>query len=231
MNLEATLVRMAGLEPLIPIDQMISRMEDLEKRLSDGNGGPTAGKAPGATAAYDGAADRGIPSPVGEKTLAAYKTSEKPLGPPHGSAAQDRTLRTGNLASLWEDFKAHMKKTMPPLFWSKIEPGRILAFENDILQIGFPKNHYDLFIHEEEKENLRAQATAFLHNDRVTVRIESVDEGNGGPGGTNGPVRNNRRTESKREIINHPAVQKILDVFDGAEVKEVVSRRPVGEER
>jgi len=231
MNIEATLVRMAGLEPLIPIDQMISRMEDLEKRLSGDHGGSAAGKAPAPQAVYDGVTDRAISSPVGEKTLAAYKTSTKPLDLPGRNKEKVNASPSGDLASLWEDFKAHIKKSMPPLFWSKVEPGRILAFEDNVLQIGFPRNHYDIFIHEEEKHNLRLQAAAFLQNDQVMVRIESVEEGNGCLSGGNGPGGNNRRTESKREIINHPAIQKILDVFEGAEVKEVVSRRPVGEDR
>ena len=48
--MEAVLVRMAHIEPLIPIDEVLSRMEDLEKRLSNGKANP--GSTPTSTRAY-----------------------------------------------------------------------------------------------------------------------------------------------------------------------------------
>ena len=38
----------------------------------------------------------------------------------------------------------------------------------------------------------------------------------------NGPARNNRNDDIKKEALNHPLLQKVLDIFEGAEVKEVV---------
>ena len=44
LNLEAILCRMAWLEPLIPIETVLSRMEGLERRLSAGD--PLPGREP-----------------------------------------------------------------------------------------------------------------------------------------------------------------------------------------
>jgi len=38
LNLEFTLVRMARLQPMIPVDEILSKMEELERRLSQNRG-------------------------------------------------------------------------------------------------------------------------------------------------------------------------------------------------
>ena len=48
LNLEAILCRMAWLEPLIPIETVLSRMEGLERRLGGGDV-PPGGEAGGET--------------------------------------------------------------------------------------------------------------------------------------------------------------------------------------
>jgi hypothetical protein len=82
----------------------------------------------------------------------------------------------------------------------------------------------------QQKETLQAQARVFFKNELIVLRFEPKEsEQELSDKGQNGPSRTNRVMESKREVMNHPALQKILDVFDGAEVKEVVSRHPAGE--
>jgi hypothetical protein len=121
----------------------------------------------------------------------------------------------------------YVKQAGHPQFWSKIEPGRVLSLENGTLRIGFPKLHYDLFIDSSREKELALHVRQFLADDRIRVVVEGMDDPQGdsspGPGGI-GIQRGN--TEEKREIMNHPALQKILDVFDGAEVKEILSRPP-----
>jgi DNA polymerase III subunit gamma/tau len=235
LNLEATLVRMAYLEPLVPIDQIVSRMEGLEKRLSSEPPKRDAGKMPvSQTAPYKDTTVRGNRLAVSEAAGASYET-------PRSSDLQgkeDITTGTGpssapptrdNMEALWNGFKAFVKKASHPL-WSKIEPGRILFFENHLLHIGCPKNHYEL-LDSSQKESLNQLARSFLKDEQVTVRIEPLSvEGDGNGKSPNGLSRHSLHLEDKREVINHPAVQKILDVFEGAEVKEVISRRKVGGE-
>jgi len=238
LNLEATLVSMAYLEPLIPLDQIVSRMEGLERRLSpelpvrDPGPKPVTQTTPYKRAAVPG--DHSLP--VSETTGSSYGTSPaasfqkkediSTAAPPSGTYPLPE-----NLESLWNDFKAYVKKNSPPL-WSKIEPGTILTFESKLLRVGFPKNHYDLFLSvmdAAQKDHLNAQARSFLNDEQVTIKIEPLEgekEGNGR--NLNGPAKNSQHLENKREVMNHPAVQKILDVFEGAEVKEVLSRRKAG---
>ena len=235
LNIEATLVTMAYLEPLIPIDEIISRMEGLEKRLASGPAGQAATRTAGSPAVAYKPPDAGRPAtPVSETAQASYQTSplpgrqeeEPPAIKPPAPAGE---YRQSDLEGLWERFKGHVKKASYPL-WSKIDPGTILAFENNILRVGFPKSHYNLFIaamDASQRESLNAQARAFFHNDHVAMKIESLagdGEGSGNGKSANGSS-NNPYLESKREVMNHPAIQKIFDIFEGAEVKEVITRR------
>jgi phage pi2 protein 07 len=40
----------------------------------------------------------------------------------------------------------------------------------------------------------------------------------------NGVASNNRINEIKRDALNHPLLQKVLDVFDGAVIHDVIAR-------
>jgi DNA polymerase-3 subunit gamma/tau len=59
----------------------------------------------------------------------------------------------------------------------------------------------------------------------MTIRIESLeaDTANGLRQAPEGAA-NNRINEVKRDALNHPLLQKVLDVFDGAVVQEVIAR-------
>jgi len=52
----------------------------------------------------------------------------------------------------------------------------------------------------------------------VTLSVETIDNG---PGESNGPNQN-RSNQVRREALNHPLLQKVMDVFEGAEVQEVI---------
>jgi DNA polymerase-3 subunit gamma/tau len=59
----------------------------------------------------------------------------------------------------------------------------------------------------------------------MTVDIEPVEtESNGrGSGGrlSEAMARKNQTEELRREALNHPLLQKVLSVFEGAEVQEI----------
>ncbi len=196
--MEYTLIKMASLEPLIPVDELLKKVEGIERRL-------LAGTAPARSSAPHRA-----PSATAEKKPAEAKT------PAPGTAQRDHS---------WEGFKDFVKKRQPPLH-SKIEPGTFLGFEKDVLRIGFPAGYvfFDHLNEASQKTQLAAIARDFFEKD-VKVKIESV-AGDSGPAQAtaNGPAKNNRNHDIKREALNHPLVQKVMDIFEGAEIKEVIPR-------
>ncbi len=111
-----------------------------------------------------------------------------------------------------------VKRKNQPL-WAKIEPGRLVAFVDGTLRIGFPKGYLflDFFDERPQREKLEEAAREFF-GQPVRLAVETVDNG---PGEASGPNQN-RANHARREALNHPLLQKVMDVFEGAEVQEVI---------
>ena len=188
LNIELALVRMAYLEPMIPLDEILSKMERLERKLS------------------------------------STKSYQEPLGVFEDRISErdhpEYKIKEGiNPENLWEDYKSFVKKKSFPLS-AKIEPGKFLGYENRCLRIGFPRGYVFLdYINEKfQKDRLTDISKEFFCED-VVIKIESIEPG--AEVNRGGFAQNNRSDEIKREALNHPLLQKVLDVFEGAELVEV----------
>lgn len=234
LNLEAVLCRMAYLEPLIPIETVLARMEGLEKRLSgapgpgDRSGGgvppgrPAGGPAEGPQAAARPAAERPASAPaaaVRQGAPAVSRVMEEP--PPYGGDIP----RTP--AAQWEAFKGFVKR-QDPILCSKIEPAQCLSCSEGALKIGLPQGYVFLEDVTANRANLAELGGRFFRRETVLEIETFLPEGNGGPNGGPGSgngngraARNQRFQEIRRQALSHPLVQKVLDVFPGAEVRDV----------
>jgi len=198
--LEFTAVKMAWQEPLIPVDEILSRMEGIEKRLGQGSG--AARLAPGKTF-----------EPPPERTVIDRASDDPVVREPAPQGSEDR----------WTEFKLFVKRRNQPL-WAKIEPGRLIGFVGGTLRLGFPKGYLflDFFDEKPQREKLEEMAREFF-GQSVSLAVETIDNG---PGEANGTSRNganqNRANQVRREALNHPLLQKVMDVFEGAEVQEVI---------
>ena len=225
LNLETTLVRMAYLEPMIPIDEVLLKMEDLAKRLSSNPGmspSGTPGKANEETrkkVAREPVPEH--PSGVQRESRGAFeKQTEK-----DNHAPEHEIRESQDPANLWEDYRSFLKKKSP-LLWSKIEPGKWLGFETGRLRIGFQKGYIFL-----DDINEKAQKARLLEITRdyfkkdvpVDIEILNADPENAPPNHT-GSAKNDRINDIRRQALNQPLLQKVLDMFDGAEVREVIPR-------
>ena len=126
------------LDILIPIDEVLLKMEDLAKRLSSNPGmspSGTPGKANEETrkkVAREPVPEH--PSGVQRESRGAFeKQTEK-----DNHAPEHEIRESQDPANLWEDYRSFLKKKSP-LLWSKIEPGKWLGFETGRLRIGFQK--------------------------------------------------------------------------------------------
>jgi len=169
LNLEAILCRLAWLEPMIPIDEVLSRMEGLERRLG-GGGAPPGGVAGGETprpesrrgaAGGNAPANRGTQADPAAVDARAKKndthaagTGGSPPSPAESAPPANGTAPTGRVAEErggygsegaappeggWEAFKAFVKR-QDPILCSKIEMGKCLACGEGLLKIGFEKD-------------------------------------------------------------------------------------------
>ena len=206
LNLEFTLVRMAHLQPMIPVDEILSKMEDLERRLSQ---------------------NKGERPPPSRQEAAPSREKVPTVREPAIDPVPEEKTGPVSREDLWESFKGFVKKKSYPL-WSKIEPGKFLGYENRTLRIGFPEGYLFLehFKEKEQRDRLTEIASEFFQEE-VTVKIESLKTGNPGTGNHesgNAGTQSNRAGDIRREALNHPILQKVMDVFEGAEVREVIIR-------
>ena len=218
INLEAVAVRMAYLEPVLPIGDILEKMVGIEKKLASAET-VRYGAAYGVKETYDRTPE-GKEVPLPEKIHDQTRTVTADEA--HGRYGSNGKTGAG---ALWEDYKSYVKKQSSPL-WSKIEPGKFLGYENNCLRIGFSRDYIflDDINEKSQKDRLTEISKSFFGED-MTVRIESLeaDTENGLRQSPEGAA-NNRINEVKRDALNHPLLQKVLDVFDGAVVQEVIAR-------
>jgi len=192
VNLEYAVVRMAYLEPLIPVDEIISRMESLEMRL--------------------GKSEREN-IPARQQT----RTGQEAVVTENNHSRVDEITDSGDL---WRDLKSFVKERNPPLS-SKIGSGEFLSYENDCLKIGFPKDYVFLEdIKSAPQMNLLTQMAAEFLGKSITIDIKLLEED---ARNSNNTASNTASTTNniKNEALRHPLVQKIMDVFRGAEIVDV----------
>jgi DNA polymerase-3 subunit gamma/tau len=125
---------------------------------------------------------------------------------------------------IWDDYKALVKKKSYPL-WSKMEAAKLLGHENNCLTIGFHKDRYFL-LDDADKDRLTEISKEYFGRD-TAVKVEplELESGSGNNHKQNSAANgNNGMNDIKREALNHPILQKVLDVFEGAVVREVITR-------
>jgi DNA polymerase-3 subunit gamma/tau len=222
LNLEAILCRMAWLEPLIPIETVLSRMEGLERRLTDGDAPPVLGEAKSKEAAgwVSGHTGRRTAHPTSSDDAA---TGEQLLE----ERAIYRTSGAATSSGRWNDFKDFVKRQDAALC-AKIESAHLKAGEEGHLRISFAKDYLFRDDVEAGKTALEDLARQFFGRE-TTLEIETLEPETAGPAKANNngngltvrAAKNHRLQEIRREALSHPLVQKVLDVFPRAEVRDV----------
>lgn len=229
LNLEAILVRMCYLEPMVSVEEVLSRMEDLERRLSSDSPAQPPQNAPALQedSSPSAAANRALPA---SPAAAGEEGYDAPGSDPAIHGGRVHEIREGqDPGHLWEAYKDFVKKKSHPL-WSKIEPGRMIAYDKGRLRIGFQRGYVflDDINEKSQKDRIAEIARDFFHEDvRVTIEtlapdpeMDAADRANGG--------RNGRAQDIKRQALNQPLLQKVLDMFEGAEIRDVIPRENPG---
>ena len=218
--LEMALTRMAHLAPLIPIDEILARMASLERSLTSG------AAATGENGKVQSVQSRPVkeikrsgdsPAIVQEQAVTSYGVGDKSIAAKGGDS--------------WECFKAFVKQANPPLS-SKLDPGQLLARENDRLTIGFPRA-YVFFedMEKHQKETLAELARNYFQCPDLEIKIEALDIDSAGNNGkmATGNIKAQLINDIKQEALKHPLVQKVMDIFENAEIRDVIPRRTVSE--
>jgi len=211
MKLETILVKMAYLEPIIPLAEIISTIENIEQRLQQGL--PTAGN----NTEPQFSANKPVkekPANYNTKSSVVADTNKQNNSPYANNDA-------GDLNALRDNFKSFIKRESA-ILGAKIDSAEILSYENDCLTLGFPKNY--IFLEElkttTQKEKLEQIAKAFFQKN-VAIKIATLDAENGNANGNNGRKQANSLNDLKREAMNQPLLQKIMDELSDAKIIEI----------
>lgn len=199
INLEYAVVKMAYLEPLIPIDEIVARMEGLEQRLGGGGAGMPA--AP-------------VPPPADER-------AGRPEHPPKQSPAPPgRTYTETDGEDPWQALKGFIQEKDSRLS-SKIHNGTFLGYENGRLTVGFPKDYIFLDdIRSPQQMELLTRMAGEFFGEGTAIEI-SILEGEAPTAGTAGSNGAGSVNDIKNEALRHPLVQKVMDLFQGAQIVDV----------
>jgi DNA polymerase-3 subunit gamma/tau len=127
----------------------------------------------------------------------------------------------------WQGYKEFVKGQDPALC-AKLESGKCLCCEEGRLRIGFEKGYLFLDDVFRRRNDLVEYGRRFFRRE-TDLEIEalapdangSTTPRNGNGNGNGRAAKNHRIQEIRREALSHPLVLKILDVFPGAEVREV----------
>ena len=230
LNVEQTVVRMAYLPPLIPLEDILEKMTALRRSIAAGEpiSDAALGMAPKAVISQKSSGvvrERLIPA-AGEPT---DDISMKLIAEPESVAPVPEFSGNEPPEALWERYRNHVK-TANNLLWSKIDSGKVLGYDKGFLRIGFRKDY--IFLDEilkQQQEKLNALCRECFGG-RVTLRMEGTVIANGFSGGLM-ETRNSKARELRQEALNQPLLQTILDVFEGAEVREVISRKDNSENK
>lgn len=219
INLESTLVRMAYMEPMIPIDVILSRMESLEKRLAC----VRTKQRPADTKTFKSLQiETASDNKAAEKNNVSFAAPEEVHGQNSGQIRESVPLE-----KTWENIKAFIKMQNQPL-WSKIEAGRLLSQEDGIMKIGFPRDYVFLedINDKAQKERLAELICNFL-GEEIVIKIVAIETSVSSENQyvKNGLTGHGNIQDMKREALKHPVLQKVLDVFGSAEVREVSPRK------
>jgi DNA polymerase-3 subunit gamma/tau len=222
LNIEQAVIRMAHMPPLIPIDDILDKIEELRGKISAMRTLPKdAVIREEQTVLPRGAAPD---TPSFQEEQPPGKNSEKPL-PARKDASPLQSTNDETPARLWAAFLSYVKDFSYPL-WSKIESAQVLDCTDGSLQIGFHKGY--IFLDELKKQD---QATSLntlcsqCFGGKITgLHIREIED--------NGKIteenQQNTRQEIRREALNQPLLQTVLDVFEGASVARVL---PLGGEQ
>jgi len=200
--LEMALLKMATLQPVVPIQQLLERVRHLETGLAS---------TPELWAAVPVA-----PVSVSKAVPATHHEAH-----PAGSGAQ-----YGQKHSDWEHFVTFCLEQKPAL-GAILEHGSPLAYAPDRIEIGFPEGSYFL-TSMQDPDNMQvavALAARFTHQSTVVkiTSMVSADEGGASPRTLAEKKKHDdeqRHASIRREVTEHPVVQETLRVL-GGEIIEI----------
>ncbi len=204
--MEVALVKMATLRPLVPLDEIMEKLNKLESSL--------VGYPPHMSI---GESDReeGTDSPAGVPPIPMVKGEEMHLGPGEEIGGEDP--QKANLEENWSKLIDYIRAENP-ILGSFIKYGQLLRLNDEKIEIGFEKGSFYLEKMSEEGNRKQCEEVCrnFFKKDLSLVFRDFTEKRSGAgdnKGKNEGPT--NRERHLRKEAMENPLIQEAVKIFDG----------------
>jgi len=226
--LEMTLTRLARKKPILSIQEVLERLQTMERRLATGGPGslpaprdPAALKEPakeeGPVAAEEPEdseeAVSGEPAEVAEEVIAAGGEDLR----------EEAADSSPDFGGAWKEFVHFAKKKKPP-FASLLEHAHPLVLSETALEVGYPeKSFYLERMQEADNRTLFETLAGEFFKTPLKVRVKGLGDRTSSAGGAaNGENENPKKPNLRQkqdEALNHPLVREAINIFGGRVVE------------
>jgi hypothetical protein len=221
-SLEMTVVRLARRPPLVPVDALLERLGDLERRLGGSGGGaprpPSGGGGQRPTTPQRPPPTASAPAPVQRSTSTGSVATARAVEPSFtttiaGPIAQVEGLLTPSVVERVRAVAAKLRQERAT--WGSLVEHSVIIRCDDVLELAYEKRSF-FAAQLNDRELGEAMQRAGVS------RILLVDGGL--TGRTLAQLHNEQKTQAldaaRREAIAHPVVQDAIAIFK-AEVRNV----------
>jgi DNA polymerase-3 subunit gamma/tau len=228
---EMAAVELCAAEPLLPIGDLLDRLDELEARLAGGGSTPraggSAGGVPSRPSPSSSASSAAAPGPRAWATPAsssAGPVSAAPASPPAPAAAAAGTqepLGVGaSPAEIWRAVLARF--ATKPVLGSRLAYASVTAFENGGLTLAFPDKYTADAVEKSRKELEEAVSSVVGQPTKIVLvtAAASVPPILKSEASVDRDAAVADKKSREVEARQHPIIQKAQDVF-GASLKEV----------
>ncbi len=222
--LEVALIRMATLDPILPIDEMIKKLEAMESRgPSEGGKERKISPVPGRGMSSEGPGrekEKGEGSPKKGEQATGGKVVEKNE---NSEDLKKEEESRGVLPQHWEEtWKGLVEFTRArnPILGAFLALGDLVYLNDEKIEIGFEKDsfHYDRMLEKENRSQLESICLEYFQKEAKVV-ISPLNEGRGlkgrGMSGEGKTLPNEGDRQGGNRVEENPLVQEALRLFDG----------------
>ncbi len=231
--LEMTLIRLATLPPILPIDEMIKRLEALEGAAPEPAETPKARKGVAEVPEEPGKDESAEEEARDEEAAWAGARAEETRGPEErledkvqptvedrdGGEAKNQGVPADVRGEAWKGL-VDFARARNPILGSFLAFGGLVHLDDEKIELGFEKDsfHYDRIVEKENRSLLDSICQDFLKRS-VKVVITALEPG-AVPKGKEmtqpgGRVKNETVKEAEPGSAEHPLVLEALRLFNG----------------
>jgi DNA polymerase-3 subunit gamma/tau len=208
--MELALVKMATLRPLVPLDEIMDRLDTLESSLRSYPSEMTMGEMGG---------EEGLDSPAAVSPRAVAKEEEKEEENHLDSAKEMRREdpRRGDLEENWAKLIDHIRAE-DPILGSFLRYGRLLRLDDEKIEIGFEKGSFYLEkMSEEGNRNQCEEVCRKFFKREFTLVFKDVTGATRSVGPEKGNVEGptDKERHLKKEAMENPVIREAVKIFDG----------------